>query len=54
FLQWLMGAVLNLWPASQGAGHSFEAYQWSLGLMIALQLPGVLLWLSFRPWKRRA
>ncbi|EGH48537.1 hypothetical protein PSYPI_42000, partial [Pseudomonas syringae pv. pisi str. 1704B] len=53
FLQWLMGVVLNLRPASQGAGHPLEAYQWSLGLMIALQLPGVLLWLSFRPWKRK-
>ncbi|GFM59152.1 membrane protein [Pseudomonas cichorii] len=51
FLQWLMGIVLNLWPMGEGAGHPVEAYQWSLGLMIALQLPGVLLWLSFRPWK---
>ncbi len=52
FLQWLMGVVLNLWPVAQGAGHPLEAYQWSLGLMIALQLPGVLLWLGFRPWRR--
>ncbi|WP_122314394.1 MFS transporter [Pseudomonas cichorii] len=51
FLQWLMGIVLNLWPVGEGAGHPVEAYQWSLGLMIALQLPGLLLWLSFKPWK---
>lgn len=52
-LQWLMGVVLNLWPVAQGAGHPPEAYQWSLGLMIALQVPGFLLWLSFRPWQRK-
>ncbi|GAB6408163.1 MFS transporter [Pseudomonas sp. MHK4] len=49
-LQWLMGEILNLWPAS-GKGHPVEAYQWSLGVMIALQVPGVMLWLSFKPWE---
>jgi len=49
-LQWLMGEILNLWPRS-GQGHPVEAYQWSLGVMIALQVPGVLLWLSFKPWE---
>ncbi|EPA96891.1 MFS transporter [Pseudomonas umsongensis] len=49
-LQWLMGEILNLWPAS-GQGHPVEAYRWSLGVMIALQVPGVLLWLSFKPWE---
>ncbi|RMV63306.1 MFS transporter [Pseudomonas coronafaciens] len=49
-LQWLMGGILNLWPAT-GQGHPVEAYQWSLGVMIALQVPGVLLWLSFKPWE---
>jgi MFS family permease len=49
-LQWLMGEILNLWPAT-GQGYPVEAYQWSLGVMIALQVPGVLLWLSFKPWE---
>ncbi|QZI73327.1 MFS transporter [Pseudomonas protegens] len=49
-LQWLMGEILNLWPAN-GQRHPVEAYQWSLGVMIALQVPGVLLWLSFKPWQ---
>lgn len=49
-LQWLMGEILNLWPAT-GHGHPVEAYQWSLGVMIALQVPGMLLWLSFKPWE---
>jgi MFS family permease len=49
-LQWLMGEILNLWPSS-GQGHPVEAYQWSLGVMIALQVPGILLWLSFKPWE---
>ncbi|MEE4693393.1 MFS transporter [Pseudomonas alliivorans] len=50
-LQWLAGAVLNFWPTLDGVAHPPEAYQWSLGLMIALQVPGLLLWMSFRPWK---
>ena len=50
-LQWLMGALLNLWPATS-SGHPMIAYQWSLGTMIGLQIPGILLWLTFRPWKR--
>ncbi|WP_122209249.1 MFS transporter [Pseudomonas viridiflava] len=50
-LQWLMGAVLNLWPAANDAAHPVPAYQWALGLLIALQVPGLLLWMSFRPWK---
>ncbi|KMN09584.1 MFS transporter [Pseudomonas helleri] len=49
-LQWLMGEMLSLWP-STGQGHPLEAYQWSLGIMIALQMPGVFLWLSFKPWR---
>lgn len=49
-LQWLMGEILNLWPAT-GQGHPVEAYQWSLGVMIVLQIPGMLLWLSYKPWK---
>lgn len=52
-LQWLMGEILNLWPAA-GPGHPVEAYQWSLGVMIALQVPGVMLWLSFKPWELKA
>lgn len=51
-LQWLMGEILNAWP-STGPGHSAIAYQWTLGCMIALQIPGILLWLSFKPWKLR-
>nr|WP_245217833.1 hypothetical protein [Pseudomonas eucalypticola] len=51
-LQWLMGEILNAWP-STGPGHSAIAYQWTLGCMIALQIPGMLLWLSFKPWKLR-
>ena len=49
-LQWSMGGILDLWSAT-GQGHPVEAYRWALGVMIALQLPGMLLWLSFKPWK---
>lgn len=49
-LQWSMGGILDLWSAT-GQGHPVEAYRWALGVMIALQVPGMLLWLSFKPWK---
>lgn len=52
-VQWLMGGVISLWGSTDGH-YPAVAYQWSLGLLIALQVPGLLLWLSFRPWKRVA
>ena len=52
-VQWLMGAVIGHWGSTDGH-FPVIAYQWSLGLLIALQVPGLLLWLTFRPWKRVA
>ncbi|MHA1066988.1 MFS transporter [Enterobacter ludwigii] len=52
-VQWLMGAVISHWGSADGH-FPVVAYQWSLGLLIALQVPGLLLWLTFRPWKRVA
>ncbi|WP_127956816.1 MFS transporter [Serratia microhaemolytica] len=49
-VQWLVGAVISHWDAIAGS-YPVVAYQWSLMLLIGLQLPGLLLWLSFRPWK---
>lgn len=48
-LQWLMGAILSLWPSEAG-NYPIVAYQWSFGIMVALQLPGILLWFCFKPW----
>lgn len=50
-VQWLVGGVIDYW-GSVGEGYPVEAYQWSLGLLIALQVPGLLLWLTFKPWRR--
>lgn len=56
-VQWGMGAILNLWPASagpEGNQHPLAAYHTAWAIAIALQVPGLLLWLSFKPWQRLA
>lgn len=53
FVQWLVGGVIDQWHNTAGS-YPVVAYQWSLGLLIALQIPGLLLWLTFKPWKRLA
>lgn len=50
-VQWLVGMVIGNWDVSAGS-YPVVAYQWSLGLLIMLQLPGLLLWLTFKPWTR--
>ena len=49
-LQWGLGAVINLWPANGGA-YPEAAYQTALAVCVAVQLPGLLLWLGFKPWQ---
>ena len=49
-LQWGMGAVINLWPTEQGS-YPVAAYQAALGACLLAQLPGLTLWLGFRPWR---
>ncbi|MBS0898123.1 MFS transporter [Pantoea dispersa] len=51
-VQWIMGAVIGHWGAINGSW-PLVAYQWSLLFLIALQLPGLILWLTFKPWKRK-
>lgn len=51
-LQWGLGAIINHWPAQQGA-YPAEAYQTALAACLAMQLPGVVLWLGFKPWQRK-
>lgn len=50
-LQWGLGAVINLWPSANG-GYPEAAYQTALAVCLAVQVPGLLLWLGFRPWRR--
>jgi MFS family permease len=50
-VQWGLGGLINLWLPDQGH-YPEQAYQVALGLNLALQIPGLLLWLSFRPWRR--
>jgi len=49
-LQWGLGAVINRWPADHGA-YPVEAYQTALRACLLAQLPGMLLWLGFKPWQ---
>ncbi|QCP55107.1 MFS transporter [Trinickia violacea] len=46
-----LGGVIAHWPAQHGA-YPVQAYQWALGINLALQCPGLLLWFAFRPWIR--
>lgn len=50
-LQWGVGNMLNHW-IPQGGAYPTIAYQYALGTLLAMQLPGLLLWLSFKPWER--
>lgn len=49
FMQWLVGVLIGMWSAVDGH-YPLEAYQWSFGVLIILQLLGLLAWLSFKPW----
>jgi len=50
-VQWGMGGVINQWTRQQGA-YPGIAYQYAFGIVVALQIPGLLLWLTFKPWRR--
>lgn len=52
-LQWGLGEIINQWPATEGH-YPLVAYQVGLGVILALQIPGMLLWLSFRSWRRKS
>ena len=45
--QWAIGLVLSRWPESP-AGYAPEAYPWALGMVWAVQLAGLLWFLSGR------
>ncbi|MBP0607658.1 MFS transporter [Burkholderia sp. AcTa6-5] len=46
-----LGAIIAHWLRQAGA-YPAVAYQWAFGINLALQCPGLLLWLTFRPWRR--
>ena len=49
-LQWGLGAVINLWSSANGS-YPEAAYQTALAVCLAVQVPGLLLWLGFKPWQ---
>lgn len=49
-LQWVLGAVINLWPSDSGQ-YPEAAVQTALAVCLAVQVPGLLWWLGFKPWQ---
>lgn len=52
-IQWGLGAVINAWTPVDGQ-YPEAAYRTALALSLALQIPGLLLWASLKPWRRLA
>lgn len=50
-VQWGMGSILNHW-VPEGGSYPRVAYQYALCIILTLQIPGLLLWLTFKPWVR--
>lgn len=50
-VQWGIGVIINQWETQLGM-YPKQAYQVALGINLALQIPGIILWLSFRPLKK--
>jgi MFS family permease len=50
-MQWGMGAIIDTWPAVDGQ-YPEAAYQVALACCLGLQIPGFLIWLSFKPWQK--
>lgn len=50
-IQWVVGILLSHWQPIDGH-YPVVAYQWSLALLIILQIPGLLIWMTFKPWQR--
>ena len=50
-VQWGMGAIIGLWAPLDGQ-YPVQAYRAALLLVVALQTPGIVLWLLERPWTR--
>lgn len=54
-LQWGLGGVIGLWSPDAATGaYPATAYHAAWAVSLALQLPGWVLWLGFKPWKRQA
>lgn len=49
-MQWGQGQIINNWQSINGM-YPEIAYQYAIGITIILQIPGLLIWLSLRPWK---
>lgn len=50
-MQWGVGALINTWPSVEGQ-YPEVAYSAALACCLGLQIPGLLIWLSFKPWKK--
>jgi MFS family permease len=48
-VQWALGGVINQWTPDSGGHYPREAYHFALLINVLLQIPGLILWLTFRP-----
>ena len=50
-MQWGQGQIINSWQPVNGM-YPEVAYQYAIGITIVLQILGLLLWFSFKPWEK--
>ncbi|MCK5445471.1 MAG: MFS transporter [Rhodospirillaceae bacterium] len=40
-MQWLVGAIIDLWPGTAGGGYATEGYAWAFTILLGLQAAGL-------------
>lgn len=51
-IQWGLGGLIGFWERGQNGAYPTTAYSIAFGLILLLQIPGFLLWISFKPWQK--
>ena len=47
--QWGLGMIINLWPVAPDGRYAPPAYQWGFGLLLALQVMGMIYFIISKP-----
>jgi len=48
-IQWLMGAIIDLWPVTPSGGYAPKAYSAATGTVLAMEVAALIWFLAFRP-----